>query len=116
MSDRAGYDLAAATTRRGSTASVRAAGAAAAAGRGGVVALGAVLDLERVAAPARGGGVRVVDLEAGLLKGAEEVDRGATQVRDAERVDDDVHALEQELVVALGRLAVEAEAVLEARA
>src|SRR5438477_741399 len=91
-------------------ASVRAAGAAAGGALFGRLALG---HLEGVAAAARCDRVRVVDLEAGLLDGLEVVDRRALEVRSAERVDDDLHALALELDVALLGAAVEAEAVLE---
>ena len=76
----------------------------------------ALLHLEGVAAAARGDGVRVVDLEARLLNRVQEVDRGALQVRRAERVDHDRDALERQLDVTLGGAGVEAEAVLEAGA
>src|SRR5207249_1336985 len=99
--------------RGGFGLSVRAAGAAAVAGFAGIDLVG---DLERVAATARGNGIRVVDLEAGLLDGLEIVDRGAAQVRRAEGVDDHLDALALEGVVALLGAAVEAEAVLEAGA
>ena len=79
----------------------------------GRLALG---DLEARAAAARGDDVRVVDLEPGLLQAFEEVDRRALQVRRAERVDDDLDAVELELVVARLCAAVEAERVLEAAA
>ena len=80
---------------------------------GCALSLGAVFDLERVAAPARGGGVRVVDLEPGLLQAGEEVDRGSLEIRSAEGIDDDVDALDHELVIALHRLGVEPEVVLK---
>ena len=53
--------------------------------------------------PHEADGVRVVDLEPGLLDGLEVVDLGALQIRRAERVDDDLDALDLELVVALLR-------------
>src|SRR5438477_8283605 len=90
--------------------------AAAGAATGGRVGRFALLDLEAVAAPTGGGHVRVVDLEARLLQAFQEVDRRALEVRRAERVDDDPHAVELELVVALLGAAVEAERVLEAAA
>ena len=52
-------------------------------------------------------------LKPGLLQRLEEVDRRALQVRRAERVDDDLDAVELELVVALLGAAVEPERVLE---
>ena len=64
---------------------MRAAGAAARLAGLWLLALG---DLERVAAAARGGHVRVVDREAGL-EAVEEVDLGALEVRRAVRIDDD---------------------------
>src|SRR5512133_1242021 len=73
------------------------------------------LDLEGVPATARRGDVRVVDREAGL-EALDPIDLRACQVRRAERVDYDVDAVHVELVVALGRPAVEAERVLEAGA
>src|SRR6059036_3537475 len=90
-------------------------GAAGAAARGalGRLALG---DLEAGAATAGGDRVRVLDLEAGLLDRLQVVDGGAAQVRGRERVDDEPHAVELELVVALGGPTVEAERVLEAAA
>src|SRR5262249_61697071 len=75
-----------------------------------------VVDLERVAAAARGDDVRVVDLEPGLLQPAEEVDDGALQVRSAERIDDDLDAVQLALLVAFLGGAIEAERVLEPRA
>ena len=92
---------------------VAAAGAAAGFAFGRLFALG---DLEAVPTAARGGDVRVLDLEAGLLEPFQEVDRRALQVRGAERIDDDPDAVELELVVACLRAAVEAERVLEAAA
>src|SRR5262245_30199756 len=88
----------------------------AAAHRGALRELLALLHLEGVAATAGRDRVRVVDLEAGLLEPVQKVDRRAAQVRGAERIDDDVHALELELVVAVGRAGVESEPVLETRA
>src|SRR4051794_26118147 len=96
----------------GASASVGTAGAAAADGLGGRF----VVDLEGVAAAAGRRDVRVFDLEAGLLEPVEEVDAGALEVRSAVRVDDDPHAVQLELVVALLDAAVEAERVLEAGA
>src|SRR5207244_4416247 len=93
---------------------VRAAGAAA--GRGRVVRLVAGRTLERGAAPAGRDGVRVVDLEPGLLDRLEVVDAAAPQMRSAEGIDDHRDAFALELVVALLGAAVEAEAVLEAGA
>ena len=57
-------------------------------------------DLEAVPAAAGARDVRVLDLEPGLLEALDEVDRRALQVRRAERVDDDLDAVELELVVA----------------
>src|SRR5215468_10162539 len=71
--------------------------------------------LEGVPAAARRGDVRVVDRKAGL-EALDPVDLGACQVRRAERVDDDVNTVDVQLIVALGRPAVEAECVLEAGA
>src|SRR5215203_3492539 len=79
-------------------------------------ALGTLFHLEGVPAPTRRGSVRMVDLEARRLQPREEVDRGALQIRDAEGIDDHVDTLDHELGVALCRLRVEAEAVLEAGA
>ena len=50
--------------------------------------------MERVAAGARAGGVRVVDREALLLDGVDEVDGRAAQVRGAHPVGDDGNAAE----------------------
>src|SRR5205823_3493708 len=105
--------------RRGcDESSVRAAGAAAARVTDGLVTLGfgAFFHLEGVAAAAGRGRVRVVDREARRLDRVDPVDLGALQVGGAERVDDDLDAVELELVVAFLRAAVEAEAVLEAGA
>src|SRR6478609_2628728 len=82
----------------------------------GVVRRLALGHLERVAAAAGGDGVRVLDLEPGLLDRLEVVDLRAHQIRGAEGVDDDGDALALERVVALLGTAVEAEAVLESRA
>src|SRR5438552_13082575 len=73
----------------------------------------AVGHLERVAAAARGDRIRVLDLEPGLLDRLEIVDPGAEEIRSAEGIDDDLHALALELMVALLGAAVEAEAILE---
>src|SRR5205085_9526194 len=89
-------------------------GAAAGAAAADLARIGLLGDLERVAAAAARDGVRVVDLEPGLLDRLEIVDRRAPEIRRAERVDDDRHALAVERVVALLGAAVEAEAVLEA--
>src|ERR1041385_3200754 len=91
-------------------------GAAGSAGRTGVRRLLALRHLERVAAAARSDGVRVLDLEPGLLDRLEVVDLRAHQVRSAEGIDHDLDALAVERVVALLGAAVEAEAILEARA
>src|SRR5579864_7449069 len=91
-------------------------GAAARAAAADLARVGVVLDLEGVAAAAGGDGVRVVDLEPGLLDRLEVVDARAAQVRGAERVDDDRHALAVEGEIALLGSVVEAEAVLEAGA
>src|SRR5262249_59262261 len=88
----------------------------AAAHRGTLGELLALLHLEGVAATAGRDRVRVVDLEAGLLESVQKVDRCAAQVGGAERIDDDVYALELELVVAVGGAGVESEPVLETRA
>src|SRR5262245_66387991 len=93
-----------------STAAGAATGAA-----GGHLALGALFDLERVAAAARRGHVRVVDREP-ALETLDEVDLRALQVRRAERVDDDRDAERVDLVVAFLSTCVEAERVLEAGA
>src|SRR5687768_9012757 len=77
---------------------------------------GAFLDGEGVPAAAAGSGVRVVDLEPGLLQAGEEVDRCALEVGSAEGIDDDLDALELHHLVALDGTGVEAEPVLEARA
>src|SRR5690242_19541680 len=90
--------------------------AAAGAAAADLARIGVVRDLERVAAAARGDCVRVVDLEPRLLDRLEVIDDRAGEIGGAERVDDDLHALALELVVALLGAAVEAEAVLEARA
>jgi hypothetical protein len=66
-----------------------------------------------VAAAAGGAGVRVVDREPGGLDRVDVVDLGALEVRGAEGIDDDLDPVKLELVVALGRTAVEPEAVLE---
>src|SRR5438105_8947320 len=99
--------------RRSTGPSVATAGAAAAdlVGR-----LGALLDLERVAATARRDGVRIVDREPRRLDRVEVVDLRAAEVRSAERVDDDLDAVHRQLDVALLRAPVEPEPVLEARA
>ena len=70
-------------------------------------------DLEAVPATACGGDVRVFDLEPGLLERLQEIDRRALQIRDAERIDDDLDAVELELVVARLGTAVETQRVLE---
>src|SRR5581483_10042650 len=97
----------------GGVARLVAAARAAARAGGGFAGIGVVRDGEGVPAAARGDGVRVVDLEARLLDRLEIVHPGAREIRRAERVDDDLHALALELVVALLGAAVEAEAVLE---
>src|SRR6476660_8394965 len=89
------------------SASVRAARTAA----GCVLGRLALGHLERVAAAARGDGVRVLDLEPGLLDRLEVVDLCAHQVRRAERIDHDGDALAVECVVAFLGSAIEAEAV-----
>src|SRR5205814_9071878 len=68
------------------------------------------------AAPAGRAGVRVLVFEAGFLDRLEVVGRRAREIGRAEGIDDDGHALADELVVALLRAAVEAEPVLEAGA
>src|SRR5262249_11327238 len=75
----------------------------------------ALCDLERMAAAAGGGDVRVRDLEAGLLDRLQVVDLGTAQVRSAEGIDDDGDAVRLELEVALLGAPVEAERILESR-
>src|SRR6185437_5155613 len=72
--------------------------------------------LERMAAAARGDGVRVLDLEPRLLDRLEVVDLRTHQVGRAEGIHDDLDALALELVIPLLGAAVEAEPVLEAGA
>src|SRR6266550_6238133 len=97
-------------------ASASSGGAAGTAAADGTFGLGAFFDLERVAAPAGGAGIRVVDREPGRLDGVDVVDLGALEVRRAERIDDHLDAVHLELEVAVGGAAVEAEPVLETRA
>lgn len=80
------------------------------------VVLFAVCDLEAMATAARTGGVRVVDLEPGLLERLHEIDRSTLEVRGARRVDHDAHAVELDLGVTVVRATVETERVLEAAA
>ena len=77
--------------RAGRAAAVRGVG-------GGIFALG---DLERVAAAARGAGVRVVDREPGRLNRVDVVDLGTLEVRRAERIDDDGDSVLVKLEVTL---------------
>src|SRR5947208_16943735 len=83
---------------------------------GGAVQTIAVGDLEAVTAPARAGGVRVVDLEARLLQRLDEVDRGTLEVLDARRVDHDADAAELRLAVAFSGAAVDTERMRQASA
>src|SRR6478609_5601106 len=71
---------------------------------------------EGVAAGAGAGGVRVVDGEALLLDGVDEVDGGAAQVRGAHPVGDDLDAVEVLHDVTVERTLVEEELVAQARA
>src|SRR5918911_5343894 len=89
---------------------------AARAAAGGAVGRLALCDLEARPAAARGDRVRVLDLEPGLLDRLEVVDDGAAEVRGRKRVDDEAHAVELVLVVALRGAPVEAERVFEAAA
>src|SRR3954451_13019703 len=72
--------------------------------------------VEGVAAGAGAARVRVVDREALLLDGVDEVDGRAAEVRDAHPVDDDLHATELEGLVAVEEALVEEELVAETRA
>src|SRR5262249_42737589 len=96
-----------------SARSVRAAGAAAAHLRplGQLLAL---FHLEGVAAATGRDGVRVLDLEPGLLDRVQEVDGRAMEIGGAERVDDHGNALELELEIPFDGARVEPEPVLEA--
>src|SRR5665213_244196 len=69
--------------------------------------------VERVPAGARAAGVRVVDREALLLDGVDEVDRRTGEVGLAHLVDDDVHAAEVLNLVAVNRAVVEVELVTQ---
>src|SRR5438094_6520522 len=74
-----------------------------------------LVDRERLAAAAGGGGVGVLDREAAARDGVDEIDFGAVQVADADRVDIELHAVRFEHLIARA-LAVlfDHEAVLEA--
>src|SRR4051794_34658779 len=76
-----------------------------------------LLDREGLAAPARGRRVRVLDREAAARDRVDEVDFGAVQVPDADRVDEQLHTVRLEYLVA-GAMAVlfDHQTVLEARA
>ena len=80
------------------------------------VVLFAVFDLEAMAAAARTGGVRILDLESGLLERLHEIDRSALQVRGTCRVDHDANAMELSLGITVVCATVETERVLEAAA
>src|SRR5690242_9952769 len=71
---------------------------------------------EGVAAGAGAGGVGVVDREALLLDGVDEVDRGTVQVRGAHPVRDDLHAVEVLDDIAVEGALVEEELVAQAGA
>ena len=71
---------------------------------------------ERVAAGAGSAGVGVVDGEALLLDGVDEVDRRAREVGRAHPVDDDAHAAEVGDDVAVEGALVEEELVAQAGA
>src|SRR4051794_11171569 len=75
------------------------------------------VDGEGLAAAAGGRGVRVLDREAAAGDGVDEVDLGAVQIADADRIDEELHAVRLEYLVA-GTLAVlfDHQPVLEARA
>src|SRR5690349_7537403 len=75
-----------------------------------------VTSVERVAARARTRGVGVVDREALLLDGVDEVDLGTVEVGDAHPVHDHGHAVEVGGHVAVEGALVEEELVAEARA
>ena len=72
--------------------------------------------MERVAAGAGAGGVGVVDREALLLDGVDEVDLGTVEVGDAHPVHDHGHAVEVGGHVAVEGALVEEELVAKARA
>src|SRR6266480_3886035 len=72
--------------------------------------------VERVAAGAGPGRVRVVDRETLLLDRVDEVDGGAGEVRRAHLVGDHVHAFELGIDVAVDLALVEVELVTQARA
>src|SRR5881275_3119747 len=73
-------------------------------------------DREGRSAAAAAGGVRVFEGEPGLLEVALVVQGHAVQVRRAEPVDETAHAGALDDDVVIGRLVLDAEAVLEARA
>src|SRR5689334_22685674 len=72
--------------------------------------------VERVAAGAGPGGVRVVDGEALLLDGVDEVDGGALDVGRAHPVDSELHAAELRNQVAIQRPVVAEQVVAQAGA
>src|SRR5262245_43236972 len=72
--------------------------------------------VERVSAGTRSGGVRVVDREALLLDGVDEVDRGALHVGCAHPVDGQPHPAEFRAQVTVEGAVVEEEVVAQAGA
>src|SRR5690349_9846810 len=70
--------------------------------------------VERVAASAGAGGVRVVDGETLLLDGVDEVDRGALHVRGAHPVNSKLHAAEFRGEITVEGPVVEEEVVAQA--
>src|SRR5258708_24539600 len=76
----------------------------------------AVLDREGRAAAAAAGGVRVLEGETGFLEVAAIIDRGAVQVLGAEVVHEQPDAARLDHVIVVGRLVLDVQGVLEARA
>ena len=71
---------------------------------------------ERRAASARGGGIRVLDREAAAGDRVDEIDLGALEVPDADRIDEQLDAVRLEHLVAVAAVFLDHQPVLEAGA
>src|SRR5690349_23938366 len=86
-------------------------------GRSPARSKGSLVDRKRLAAAAGRFGVRVLDSEAATGDGVDEVHLGAAQVADADRIDQELHAIGLVHLVARAlTVFLDHQAILEARA
>src|SRR5438874_13776586 len=76
-----------------------------------------LVDGERLAASAGGSGLWILDREAAAGDGVHEIDLGALQIADADRIDEQLHPVRlEDLIARAFAVFFDHQAVLEARA